>query len=107
VASDAAGRGDYLVRNVIGHDPESGAMAVGDLVAEGELLRLHVRDASTAREDLELLLAPQAFDSPARGGPRLLVQRARPAALRRAGRRHRAGAGGARRRAGRGLLLRR
>jgi len=65
VSSAAAGPGDYLVRNVIGHDPESGAMAIGDLVAEGERLRLHVRDASTARQDLELLLAPQAFDSPA------------------------------------------
>ena len=40
-------------------------MAVGDLVAEGELVRLHVRDATTAREDLELLLAPQAFDTKA------------------------------------------
>jgi small ligand-binding sensory domain FIST len=65
VAGDAAGPGDYLIRNVIGHDPESGALAVGDVVAEGEFVRLHVRDATTAREDLELLLAPQAFDTQA------------------------------------------
>jgi small ligand-binding sensory domain FIST len=61
----AAGRGDYLIRNLVGHDPGSGAIAVGDLVVEGERLRLHVRDAETAREDLELLLSPQAFDSAA------------------------------------------
>jgi small ligand-binding sensory domain FIST len=64
-ARDASGRGDYLIRNVLGHDPESGALAVGDVVDQGERIRLHLRDAATAREDLELLLAPQAFDSKA------------------------------------------
>jgi small ligand-binding sensory domain FIST len=65
VTRGASGRGEYLIRNVLGHDPESGALAIGDLVAEGERVRLHLRDARTAREDLELLLAPQTFDSPA------------------------------------------
>lgn len=66
VRPGAEGRGDYLVRSLLGHDPESGSIAVGDLVTQGERVRLHVRDAVTAREDLELLLAPQAFDTPAR-----------------------------------------
>jgi small ligand-binding sensory domain FIST len=65
VRSGAAGRGDYVIRNLIGHDPESGALALGDAVAAREQLRLHARDAETAREDLELLLSPQAFDTPA------------------------------------------
>jgi small ligand-binding sensory domain FIST len=60
-----SGRGDYLIRNLVGHDPDSGAVAVGDLVRERERIRLHARDAQTAREDLELLLSPQAFDTDA------------------------------------------
>jgi len=63
VRPGAAGPGDYLIRNLLGADREHGAIAVGDRIAERERVRLHVRDASTAREDLELLLSPQAFDA--------------------------------------------
>ncbi len=66
VRDDAAGRGDYLIRALLGADQERGTLAVGDRVAEGQRLRLHVRDARAAREDLELLLTPQSFDVPAR-----------------------------------------
>src|SRR5258706_7478967 len=59
----ASGPGDYLIRNLLGADRERGVIAVGDLVGERERVRLHVRDAVTAREDLELLLSPQSFDS--------------------------------------------
>jgi small ligand-binding sensory domain FIST len=64
---DASGRGDYLIRNLLGADRDRGALAVADLVAENEHVRLHVRDAGTAIEDLELLLAPQEFDARAEG----------------------------------------
>jgi small ligand-binding sensory domain FIST len=64
---DATGRGDYLIRNLLGADRDQGVMAVGDRIREKEKIRLHVRDADTAREDLELLLAPQEFDSRAAG----------------------------------------
>lgn len=64
---DASGRGDYLIRNLLGADRDRGALAVADLVSEGEHVRLHVRDAGTAIEDLELLLAPQEFDARAEG----------------------------------------
>lgn len=64
---EASGRGDYLIRHLLGADRDRGALAVADLVGENELVRLHVRDASTALEDLELLLAPQEFDSRAEG----------------------------------------
>jgi small ligand-binding sensory domain FIST len=64
---DASGRGDYLIRNLLGADRDRGALAVADLVAEKEHIRLHVRDAGTAIEDLELLLAPQEFDARAEG----------------------------------------
>ena len=63
----AEGRGDYLIRNLLGADRERGVIAIGDRVAEREKLRIHVRDAGTAQEDLELLLSPQAFDVPASG----------------------------------------
>jgi small ligand-binding sensory domain FIST len=59
----AAGRGDYLVRAVLGGDRERGLLAVNGRIAQGQDVRLHVRDAETAREDLEMLLSPQAFDS--------------------------------------------
>jgi len=62
---EASARGDYLIRNLLGADQERGVIAVGDAIAVGERIRLHVRDAETAREDLELLLSPQPFDSAA------------------------------------------
>src|SRR5262245_4792619 len=64
---DASGRGDYLIRNLMGADRDRGALAIADRMAEHERIRLHVRDAATATEDLELLLAPQEFDSRAAG----------------------------------------
>lgn len=45
-------RGDFLIRNVMGADETTGAMAVGDLVSVGETVQFHVRDAATADEDL-------------------------------------------------------
>lgn len=64
---NASGRGDYLIRNLLGADRDRGVLAVADLVPVNERVRLHVRDAGTAIEDLELLLAPQEFDSRASG----------------------------------------
>jgi small ligand-binding sensory domain FIST len=64
---EASGRGDYLIRNLLGADRDNGVIAVNDRMHEKERVRLHVRDANTAREDLELLLAPQEFDRPASG----------------------------------------
>jgi len=53
-------RGDFLVRGLIGADPETGSIAVADSVEVGQTLQFHVRDAASAHEDLELLLAPVA-----------------------------------------------
>lgn len=61
------GRDDYLIRNIIGVDKESGAIAVGDLVRTGQTVRLHVRDAQTADEDLALLLDAQKLHDPPAG----------------------------------------
>ena len=51
------GRGDFLVRNVMGADPENGAIGVNDIVEVGTTVQYHVRDAATADEDLRTLLA--------------------------------------------------
>jgi small ligand-binding sensory domain FIST len=55
-------RGDFLIRNVIGADPRSGSVAVGDLMRPGQTVQFHVRDQRTADEDLCELLR-QARDS--------------------------------------------
>jgi len=53
------GRGDFLIRNVMGVDPNAGAVAVAVPIAVGRTVQLHVRDAATATEDLQLLLDAQ------------------------------------------------
>ncbi len=65
VRGESTGRGDYLIRNLLGADRDRGVLAIGDQAVERERVRLHVRDADTAREDLAMLLAPQEFDGPA------------------------------------------
>ena len=45
-------RGDFLVRNVLGADERTGAIAVGDQVGIGETVQFHVRDAASADDDL-------------------------------------------------------
>jgi small ligand-binding sensory domain FIST len=49
-------RGDFLVRNVVGFDPKSGAVAITDRVRVGQTVQFHVRDAVSADEDLHELL---------------------------------------------------
>src|SRR5204862_446264 len=56
------GRGDFLVRNVLGADRTSGAIAVGDVCEMGTTVQFHVRDAATADEDLRALLAGEDAD---------------------------------------------
>lgn len=50
------GRGDFLVRNVLGVNQELGSILAGDRFKMGRTVQLHVRDAKTASEDLSLLL---------------------------------------------------
>ena len=44
--------GDYLVRNLVGIDPNEGMVAIGDLPQVGMNLQFAKRDAQTARDDL-------------------------------------------------------
>jgi small ligand-binding sensory domain FIST len=60
------GRGDFLIRNIMGGDEDSGAVAVADLISAGQTVQLHLHDEQTAREDLSLLLDGQRlYDKPA------------------------------------------
>ncbi len=51
------GRGDFLIRGLLGADEATGALAVGDELRVGQTLRFHVRDAGTADDDLRAALA--------------------------------------------------
>jgi small ligand-binding sensory domain FIST len=53
---DQFSRGDFLIRNVVGADPEKGVIAVGDFVKTGRTVQFHVRDAQAADEELNELL---------------------------------------------------
>ncbi len=57
------GRGDFLVRTVVGADPEAGALAVGDLVGVGSTTQFQVRDARSADEDLREMVGGRAADA--------------------------------------------
>lgn len=49
-------RGDFLIRNVVGIDQNSGAIAIADMVEVGQTVQFQVRDAESAREDLKVAL---------------------------------------------------
>jgi small ligand-binding sensory domain FIST len=55
--ADEHGHGDFLVRGILGVDPDSGGLVVGDVVPVGSTVRLHVRDAESANDDLRSLLS--------------------------------------------------
>jgi small ligand-binding sensory domain FIST len=50
-------QGDFLVRNVMGIDPDTGSIAVGDYLRAGQTVQFHVRDQKTADEEMRQLLA--------------------------------------------------
>ncbi|MHB8440018.1 MAG: FIST C-terminal domain-containing protein, partial [Acidimicrobiales bacterium] len=57
------GRGDFLVRSVIGADRQTGAVSVGDLMPVGTTVQFHLRDAESADEDLRELLRDKHADA--------------------------------------------
>ncbi|HSP95747.1 MAG TPA: FIST N-terminal domain-containing protein [Candidatus Dormibacteraeota bacterium] len=50
------GQGDFLIRNLIGIDQSSGALAIGALIDANAIVQFHLRDADTSAQDLEALL---------------------------------------------------
>jgi small ligand-binding sensory domain FIST len=51
--------GKYLVRNIVGIDPEKGILGVAENVTEGEAMIFTMRDGRRAREDLTQMLQRQ------------------------------------------------
>ena len=70
---EEAGPGDFLIRNVMGLDRESGGLVVGELLNEGQLVQFHLRDAQTAAEDMDTMLRRYAQShTPEQGAGALL-----------------------------------
>ncbi len=62
--------GDYLVRPMLGYDPEAGVLIAGEELHEGQRLRFCRRDEEGAREDLRQMcrrLAQRLHGRPIRG----------------------------------------
>ena len=54
------GRGDFLVRNILGADPATGAVVLGAQPRSGQTLQYQLRDAGSAHEELKTVLKPYA-----------------------------------------------
>ena len=50
------GRGDFVVRNVIGAETDTGSLAVGEQLALGSIVQFQVRDPASAEAELARLL---------------------------------------------------
>jgi small ligand-binding sensory domain FIST len=61
-------RGDFLIRNLVGLDPRTGALAVTDRIRRGQTVQFHVRDAASADEDLREMLQPTGPEGPRPAG---------------------------------------
>jgi len=62
--------GDYMVRNILGVDPQNNLVAVGEYVEPGDELLFCRRDQQTAEDDLSRMLSAigAQLGSPIRGG---------------------------------------
>lgn len=45
-------RGDYLIRNIRGINPESGCLVIGDHLQRGQSVRFHIRDPESSQQEL-------------------------------------------------------
>lgn len=57
---NSVGPGKYVIRNIIGLDPNKGILGVADEVREGQAMIFALRDGQRAREDLGQMLARQS-----------------------------------------------
>lgn len=61
--------GDYIVRNIIGIDPENSYLAIGDQLQSGHPIMFCKRDSRTAVEDMQRMLntLKSRLNKPAKG----------------------------------------
>lgn len=50
------GHGDFLIRNILGLEPNSGALLVGEVLRTERTVQFHLRDAETSSDDLRMML---------------------------------------------------
>ncbi|MBV8293099.1 MAG: FIST C-terminal domain-containing protein [Mycobacterium sp.] len=62
----APGQGDFIIRGLLGADPSTGTIEIGDVVEVGATVQFQVRDAVGADEDLRLILERAAAELPGR-----------------------------------------
>ena len=62
--NEEPGIGDFLIRNIIGADAREGALAVGEMLKEGQTVQFHLRDAETSGQDLDAMLAKYVDSQP-------------------------------------------
>ena len=55
-------RGDFLVRGLLSVDEDTRSITIGEQIRVGQTVRLHVRDAASADEDLHAALVRAAHD---------------------------------------------
>ncbi|KZS57516.1 FIST signal transduction protein [Mycobacterium ostraviense] len=58
----APGQGDFLIRGLLGADPSTGAIEIGDVVEVGTTVQFQVRDAASADKDLHLAVERAAAE---------------------------------------------
>ena len=61
--------GDFLIRNIVGVDAQRGALAVGEMLKEGQTVQFHLRDSETSSQDLNAMLEQYASGLPEGGQP--------------------------------------
>lgn len=61
-------RGDFLIRNLVGFDPDANSLMIGSLLKVGQTLQFQVRDAEASAEDFDHMLEKITADR--RTGPR-------------------------------------
>ena len=54
--------GDFLIRNIMGVDARRGALAIGELLKEGQTVQFHLRDSETSSHDLNAMLTQYGAD---------------------------------------------
>ena len=62
--NDSPQLGDFLIRNIVGVDHEHGALAIGEILKEGQTVQFHLRDAEASAQDLDALLSRYASEHP-------------------------------------------
>lgn len=53
----SVGAGDFLIRNVLGLDPDSGALWIGARLSRNAIVQFHLRDGKAASDELETRLS--------------------------------------------------